>query len=46
VIPPGVTTVTATLPADSAGATAVTEVEELTTKEAATEPKLTAVAPL
>src|SRR5438445_225859 len=44
-VPPGVTTVMSTVPADSAGATAVILVADTTVKEvAAVPPKLTAVA--
>ena len=45
-VPPGVVTVTSTVP-DPAGATAVMEVADTTLKEvAAVEPNLTAVAPV
>src|ERR1035437_9438998 len=45
-VPPGVVTVTSTVPGDSEGETAVTEVELFTVKPvAATDPKLTLVAP-
>src|SRR5271155_3056044 len=44
-VPPGLDTVTCTVPAPSAGAVAVTDVGELILKSAAlSEPKLTAVA--